>query len=404
MGIASENTGAFLPYPDAWVPHAPEGPLAGLRLAVKDLFDVAGYPTGAGNAYLLASSGIKTNTAQVVQCLLDRGAEFVGKTVTDELAYSLIGRNIHFGMPTHPAWPERIPGGSSSGSAIAVATGLADIGLGTDTSGSIRLPAAINGLCGWRPTHGLLSADRCRPLAPSFDTGGFLTSSLGVMDRLMDVFVPPETGTTARDIVIPEDLLGLCDQVTSSEFLKLLDKIPCRFRFVKTLTSISLDEARATFNTILRKEAWLTNADLFSKAEASIDPTILARLDMGRTIDQLQFENALAVQDRFLAELSDLLADGSILAFPTLPRIAPLRSANTQELDNFRSDSISLLCISGLSGCPQLVCPFGSDPSQQHSLSLLGMRRADRILLEAAHKMGLHRTPQNGEKEIHHTR
>src|SRR5690606_27643498 len=132
--------------------------------AVKDVFDVAGYPTGAGNAYELACSGVKQVTAPIVQTLLDAGARFVGKTYTDELAYSLIGQNVHFGVSVNPAFPGFITGGSSSGSAIAASAGLADVGVGTDTSGSIRIPAALTGTIGWRPTHKLLPLDLCRPL------------------------------------------------------------------------------------------------------------------------------------------------------------------------------------------------------------------------------------------------
>ena len=112
---------AFVPYPDAPVARAATGPLTGLCFGVKDLFDVAGYPTGGGSPILLAMSGIKTRHAPTVQRLLDAGAAFVGKTVTDELAFSMNGNNAHFGAPINGAAPDRISGGSSSGSASAAA-------------------------------------------------------------------------------------------------------------------------------------------------------------------------------------------------------------------------------------------------------------------------------------------
>ncbi len=163
----------FVPYPDAAVKHAPGGPLAGLTLAVKDLFDVKGYPTGAGSPLVLAQSGIKTKTAPVVKALLEAGARFVGKTHTDELAFSLNGKNAHFGAPINPAAPARITGGSSCGSMAAVAGRLADIALGSDTGGSVRAPASYGGLFGIRPTHGRLSLKRTWPLAESLDTPGW---------------------------------------------------------------------------------------------------------------------------------------------------------------------------------------------------------------------------------------
>src|SRR5918998_1321207 len=133
MLLDADPARAFVPYPPVEVAHAPSGPLSGLTFAAKDLFDVAGYPTGGGSPHVLAMSGIKTRTAPVVQQLLDAGARFVGKTVTDELAFSMNGNNAHFGAPINGAAPERITGGSSSGSASAVSSRLCDFALGSDT-------------------------------------------------------------------------------------------------------------------------------------------------------------------------------------------------------------------------------------------------------------------------------
>ena len=133
---------AFMPYPEVAVPHAAQGPLSGLSFGVKDLFDVAGYPTSGGQPFLLALSGIKQRHAKAVQQLLDNGAKFAGKTITDELAFSMNGQNAHFGNPINGAAPDRITGGSSSGSAAAVSNGLCDFALGTDTGGSVQIGRA----------------------------------------------------------------------------------------------------------------------------------------------------------------------------------------------------------------------------------------------------------------------
>ena len=170
MLLDADPARAFMPYPAAPVAHAPGGPLHGLTFAVKDLFDVDGYPTGCGSPHLLALSGVKTRTAPVVRALLDAGARFVGKTITDELAFSMNGKNAHFGTPRNGVAPERIAGGSSSGSAAAVSNDLCDFALGTDTGGSVRAPANHCGLFGIRPTHGRVSLERCHALAPSLDT------------------------------------------------------------------------------------------------------------------------------------------------------------------------------------------------------------------------------------------
>src|SRR4029079_18079033 len=154
MLIPSDPVHAFIDYPDVPVPNAPDGPLAGLTFAVKDIFDVAGYVTGCGNPEKRAESKPARAHAPVVAALLGAGARFVGKTHTAELAFSLDGRNEHYGTPINPAAPGRVPGGSSSGSAPAVAAGLVDIALGSDTGGSIRGPGSFCGLIGLRTTFG----------------------------------------------------------------------------------------------------------------------------------------------------------------------------------------------------------------------------------------------------------
>jgi amidase len=140
MSILRDAARAFMPYPTRRSRTRRRGPLAGLTFAVKDLFDVAGYPTSGGQPFVLAMSGIKTTTAPTVQRLLDAGARFVGKTITDELAFSMNGQNAHFGSPVNGAAPDRITGGSSSGSAAAVSNHLCDFALGSDTGGSVRAP------------------------------------------------------------------------------------------------------------------------------------------------------------------------------------------------------------------------------------------------------------------------
>src|ERR1035437_900597 len=180
---------AFIPYPDVKVPSAATGPLADLRFGVKDLFDVAGYPTGGGSPTVLAMSGIKTRTAPTVQKLLDAGARFVGKTVTDELAFSMNGNNAHFGAPINGAAADRITGGSSSGSASAVSSGMCDFALGTDTGGSVRAPANHCGLYGLRPTHGRISLQGAMDLAPSLDSCGWFARDVQTFARVADVLL-----------------------------------------------------------------------------------------------------------------------------------------------------------------------------------------------------------------------
>ena len=165
--------GCFVDHCDARVSGAPSGPLAGLTFAAKDNLDVLGFASGCGNPRWLETHPDPAPAhAPAVAALLNAGASLVGKTQMDELAWALTGENAHYGTPKNPAAPSRVPGGSSSGSAVAVAAGFCDVALGTDTAGSVRVPAGYCGIFGFRPTHGAVSLAGCVPLAPSFDVVG----------------------------------------------------------------------------------------------------------------------------------------------------------------------------------------------------------------------------------------
>ena len=382
-----DHWNAFMPYPDADVRHEAIGPLSGLRLAVKDVFDVAGYPTAAGNATVLAASGIKTSTAPLVQTLLDAGARFVGKTNTDELAYSLIGGNVHFGMPTNPRDPDLIPGGSSSGSAVAVAAGLADIGLGTDTSGSIRLPAAITGLVGWRPTHGSLDNRALRPLAPSFDMPGFVTRNLEPMTALMIAVGVPPADDRPSSVIIAENIFETIDKDAADEMMACLRSTAIPVRGVSTIGSFGLEELAAAFVTILQREAWETNRALFERSPQSIAPDIAARLLTGSRLSEEEVREARRVREHFSSEIDRLLGEDAVVALPTLAKSPPRRDAGPESFATFRSACIKLLCLSGLSRCPQLAFPIARS-GRSVSFSLIGTKGADRMLVNVARRLG----------------
>ncbi|WP_427146615.1 amidase family protein [Rhizobium leguminosarum] len=377
---------AFMPYPDADVGHAAIGPLSGLRLAVKDLFDVAGYPTAAGNATVLAASGIKPSTAPLVQTLLDAGVCFVGKTNTDELAYSLIGGNIHFGMPINPRDPNLIPGGSSSGSAVAVAASLADIGLGTDTSGSIRLPAAVNGLIGWRPTHGSLDNGALRPLAPTFDVPGFMTRSLEPIATVMSAVGVPAGNDQPSSILIPEDIFQTIDDAVADEMIASLRSADMPIRRTHTIASFSLADLALAFITILQREAWESNQILFERSPEAIAPDIAERLLSGSRLDDEQVREARRIAALFSRQIDQLLCENVIVALPTLAMNPPRRDAEPESFAAFRAACIKLLCLSGLSGGPQLAFPIVNCTGNV-SLSLFGARSADRMLMNVARRL-----------------
>jgi amidase len=182
--LSRDKLGAFCRHTHAEMKGAPGGPLAGLTFGVKDIYDIAGHKSGFGNPDWLRTHDAAARTAPVVQQLLDTGADMVGKTHTDEITWSLNGENAHYGTPVNVNAPGRIPGGSSSGSAAAVAGGLCDFALGSDTGGSVRAPASFCGIYGIRPTHGRVSLEGACPLAPSFDTCGWFARSAEVLERV----------------------------------------------------------------------------------------------------------------------------------------------------------------------------------------------------------------------------
>ena len=227
MPSVSEQARCFVPYPNVLVSHRSTGPLSGLTFAAKDLFDVAGYPTGGGQPFVLARSGIKTRNATTVQKLLDAGARFVGKAVTDELAFSMNGQNAHFGNPVNGAAPDRITGGSSSGSASAVSNSLCDFALGTDTGGSVRAPANHCGLYGLRPTHGRVSLEGALDLPPSFDTCSWFTRDIQTYARVADVLLGTDEHPLPAQVKLwlPTEIWSLLDPEVRSALQPALDLI-----------------------------------------------------------------------------------------------------------------------------------------------------------------------------------
>src|SRR4051794_40690202 len=188
--ISHEQSGAFIE--KFTLPATNDGPLRGLRFSVKDLIDVVGHRTGCGNPTWLATHTPASVSAVCVEQLLAAGAQCEGKTITDEFAFSLLGENHHYGSPLNPAAPDRVTGGSSSGSASAVACGLVDFALGTDTGGSVRVPASNCGIWGWRPSHGLISVAGVMPFAPTLDTVGVFARSGTLLEQAASVLLATE--------------------------------------------------------------------------------------------------------------------------------------------------------------------------------------------------------------------
>ncbi len=391
MQLPDNPAHAFVPYPPVAVAHAQAGPLAGLSFAVKDLFDVAGYPTGGGNPLLLALSGVKTSTAPTVQRLLDAGARFVGKTHTDELAFSMTGKNAHFGTPVNGAAPDRIPGGSSCGSVAAVSNRLCDFALGSDTGGSVRAPASHCGLFGLRPTHGRISLSGALDLAPSFDTCGFFTRDVATFARVSDVLLGADSCVLPKKIRLlkPLDAWSLLAADVADALAPALARIESVLGSASDC-SVALDSFAAmywSFRYLQGREAWQTDGAFIERFRPPLGPGVAERFAWAKTVTDEQVAQSNTFRARFREHLTALLGADGVLVLPTMPDVAPLLSATEAELEDYRNRAIELLSIAGLAGFPQLTLPLTTRQRAPLGISLLGLAGSDRSLIALAERI-----------------
>jgi len=392
-----DRLGAFLDLPDVPVLSKESGLLAGLKLGVKDIFDVLGYKTGCGNPDKFDEARPATRTMSAVKTLLDAGARFAGKTQTDELAFSLMGINVHFPPPVNPAAPARVTGGSSSGSAAAVAGGLAAIATGSDTGGSIRAPASFCGLIGLRTTHGRIPLDGTMPLAPSFDTFGWFAEDIEAYEAVGRILLGRDThrGILSRPIAITR----INALVTGR---KEADSFDASFQIVRDALGeeelespfqASMDELYWCFRRLQAREAWGSHGIWLTAKERRIGQETRERIEFGATIDTNTERAETERREAFRAELADMFGKDGFLVLPTVPGAAPLRNAPRDELQAYRERALRLLCLAGLSGFPQITLPIGKVHDAPFGISLLGppgsdvaLIRLGRRVLQAANK------------------
>ncbi len=377
----------WVPFPDVPVAHSGAGPLKGLTLAVKDLYDVKGYPTGAGSPHVLAMSGLKKAHAPLVSAFLKAGARFVGKTVTDELAFSLNGKNAHFGSPINAAAPERITGGSSSGSASAVSARLADVALGTDTGGSVRAPASYCGLFGIRPTHGRLSLKGCWPLADSFDTAGFFTRDGGTFTRVADAVLGKDRTPLPQSprLLIAVDMFKLAVPDAEAILRDVVRRLSLTMGDMQEVNlTKDIDALYWAFRWLQGREAWEADGDMIDRFNPPLGPGVAERFAFARTVTEAQVETATKTRNACRAAVKKLLGKDGVILMPTVPDAAPLTTTNEADLDNFRNRALRLLCPSGLTGFPQVSIPVAQRDGAPLGLSILGPPGSDLSLCHLA--------------------
>lgn len=357
------------------------GPLSGLRLAVKDMFDIAGYATRAGNPDWAATHAIPNHTAACVQMLCQAGARLVGKTHTDELAYSLNGTNAHYGTPINPAAADRLPGGSSSGSAVAVASNQADIGLGTDTGGSIRVPSSYCGLYGFRPSWGIISVDGVIPLAPLFDTVGFMCRTPATLSQVGDVLLPRQDDTALDGIywLAPEGI-----SVDVALIARQCARLKMPLLGQHALSHAFMARASHAFRILQGRAIWRTHGAWIAAMSPRFAPDIAARFQWAATLSDADEHHAQYEADTVVAQL-DQWSDGGryALALPSTPGAAPLLSLQKEILAHYREILMGMTSLGGLWEAAVLAVPWLRDQGAPWGVSLLATHGRDRVLLHS---------------------
>jgi amidase len=384
------GTSPFVAEPPLRIVGAPGGPLAGLTFAAKDLFDVAGYPTGGGNPDWARQHPIPTRHAWAVQRLLDAGATLIGKTITDEVSLGILGENPFDGTPLNPKAPDRVPGGSSSGSASAVAQGLCDTALGTDTGGSVRVPASFCGLYGIRPTHGRLDLAGMMPQAPSSDTTGWFARDAGTFARVSAVLLgEPIPDRLPARLVVAVDAFGLADAETAAALQPMVRRLSGLVDEVREdlLAPPGLSVWSRAQRTLQPYEAWLTFRHWIDRHNPRLAFSVARNLALAGAIPESERQWAALMRDEARARVTWLLPPGTILCMPTTPFPAPRKGLPLATLDPLRARINCLAAQGGLTGVPQVSLPGASVDGLPVGLSILGARGSDAALVAVAKAM-----------------
>jgi amidase len=385
---------------NCWVPNSfpiastGEGVLSGKTVAVKDLVDYAGHKVSFGFARWRDTHKASRETAPILTQLLAAGSSIAGFTKLDQLAYSLIGNVCEGTPPLSSLYPDRFTGGSSSGPAAAVAAGLADIGLGTDTAGSIRVPAASCGLFGLRPTHGAVSVSGVRPLAPSFDVVGVLTTNPTLIGSAFSVLSgsPVPTGNDVQEVRVPTrasvPLVG-DDAVDSVYSIADALSVVYECRVIKyDLSEFINPDIGDLFARLQGREIWSEHSQWISENKSYLADDVQTRLERAERLSMSSDEEKAedkAAREKYRKDFQEFYNASSILVLPVLTDLAPLRTSSADELLEFRTKSFQLTAPSSFTGCPQLVVPVRNESaSKVIGVGLLGQHNNEATLLRAA--------------------
>lgn len=380
-------TSPFVPGSSVRIEGRAGGPLTGLTFAAKDLFDVAGTPTGGGNPDWARQNPIPNRHAWAVQSLLDAGATLIGKTITDEVSLGILGENAFEGTPPNPAAPGHVPGGSSSGSASAVAQGICDTALGTDTGGSVRVPASFCGIYGIRPTHGRLNLTGMLPQAPSSDTTGWFARDArtfaGVSEVLLGEAIPEALPTR---LIIASDAFGFAEPAAAAALEPMVRRLKAlipetRFDLMAPPGLSVWGRAQRVLQPV---EAWETFRTWVERDNPRFAFSVAKGLVLGAVSTEADRGWAALMRQEVRGRMRFLLPRGTVLAIPTTPFPAPKAGLPLDVLTPLRDQILCLCAQGGLAGHPQISIPGAKVEGRPVGLSLIAARGADALLIRTA--------------------
>ncbi|WP_028608402.1 amidase [Paenibacillus harenae] len=362
------------------------GRLSGKTFAVKDVFAIAGHTSGAGNPDWLRTHEPSLRHAAVIERLLRSGARLEGATITDELMYSINGENAHYGTPVNPKAPGRIPGGSSSGSAVAVSAGLADFAIGTDTGGSVRVPSAYCGIYGIRPTHRAVDPAGLIPLAPSYDTVGWMARDAQTLLEVGRVLMGDGASGKApfSRMVIGLDMWASLDDYSKAALEAYLPALRQLFEQDEEVV-LAPEGLRAWMNAFRLTqglEIWREHGDWITREKPAFGPGIAERFAWAGTLKREEMEEAFAKRDDVRARMETLLDYDTVLVVPTVPGIAPLLDLSGEDVELRRAQTLEMSCVAGLAGLPQITVPVTGEYGCPIGLSFIAARGQDLKLLK----------------------
>jgi amidase len=365
-----------------------QGPLAGLTFMVKDLFAIRGRKVGNGNPNFYEHATPARDTAPVITRLLEAGASLTGITICDEFFYSVLGSNAHYGQPVNSRTPGHVTGGSSCGSAAAVAASMCDFALGSDIGGSIRVPASFSGLYGLRPTHGRIALDGVTPMAPSYDTVGFLARDAALFRTIGHVLLDGErVDAPIKRLIIAEDMFERAeagvDAAIWQAFSKIGRSLPQAERNI--VAGAHLAGWRDAFRVIQGFEIQSTLLPFIRSHKVELGPGIKERFDMAAAISFAEAEAAREVRAEINDRLHGMAKPGSVIALPTTPTLPPERGIpDGASFAEFRTETLSFTCFAGHAGLPQISIPAAEAAGCPIGLSFVGWRGGDEALLDLA--------------------